>query len=88
MQRTLVRLLPGYAPGERITYLDIRQVTKRHGTNVDHAIEILEAMDITIDGRPHTFELWLQTKLADLPQPFADAAAAWARHLQRGGPRA
>jgi integrase len=88
MQRTLVRLLSGYAPAERITYLDIRQVTKRHGTNVDHAIEILDAMGITIDDQPHTFELWLQAKLADLPQPFADTAAAWTRHLQRGGPRA
>lgn len=87
MQRTLVRLLAGHTDGEAIRITDVRRVTAQHYASIDNAIEILDAMGVLTDDRPRTFDLWLQAKLAQLPQGLAGPVSDWARTLHHGGPR-
>ncbi|GAB3436376.1 hypothetical protein [Actinophytocola sediminis] len=65
----------------------MRAIASGHGTNTDHALEILRTMEIVADDRPTTFDAWLDTKPTGLAPAIARETGRWARHRHDGGPR-
>lgn len=87
MQRTLVRLLADYVEGDVVKASDVRAVASSFSANVNYTNEILDTMGVLVDDRPQVFELWLESKLADLAPGIHAEVGRWARTLSEGGPR-
>ena len=73
--------------GERVTLTEIRTRTSRH-TSVPRVAEVLAGLDLLEDDSIPAIRSWIQRRVGELPQGFAQAVRAWLLVLLDGDARA
>jgi integrase len=87
MRRTLVHLLAHHADGDVVTIADAQTVARHYSVRVEHAIDILSAMDVFLDNAPSTFDSWIEAKLEGLSPGIHGATHRWVLALRNGDSR-
>jgi hypothetical protein len=85
-QRGLRILAAVHGPGEPVRASTARQLTARN-MPFPHIIDVLAGAGVLEDDRPDTLALWLDERLAGLPDQIRAEVNTWLGILRNGGPR-
>jgi integrase len=87
VDRALVMLLSTHTPDDKIRFSELFPKLRHHGLSVGRTIEVLTRIGLLDDDRIPAFDRWLAGKLSGIAPGIAADVEAWARLLNKGGPR-
>ncbi|WP_157472673.1 hypothetical protein [Frankia sp. EAN1pec] len=87
VDRALVILLSGLAPGEKVRYSDMFPALQARWISVERTVQALDHLGLLDDDRQSTFDAYLEHKLDGITPGIRRDVEDWIRTLYAGGPR-